>query len=101
MNAVGAVLFNSSFIGSSAGAAIQWQGGRTSFAIVAQAYGTGVFLQQLLPDNQTWIANSGAIGAIAQNLVVELSLPRGQYRLISNASSSIGVNAVFVTVPYN
>lgn len=98
MNAAGIILFNSSFIGSSAGNAVQWQGGRTSFAIVAQAYGTGLFLQQLLPDNQTWLTNSGAIAA---NQIVELSLSRGQYRLISNASSSIGVNAVFVTVPYN
>lgn len=91
------VLFNSSFIGSSAGTSVQWQGGRTILALVGTQYGAGVFLQGLAPDNATWIAINAA--AYSANQFTEYALSRGNYRMISNQGSSVGINATLITIP--
>lgn len=93
------VLSNSGFIGSSSGSALLWQGGRCSLSIVATAYGGGVFLQTLGPDGVTWI-NMNAT-TYSANQVTEYAIPRGQIKLVSNQSSSLGIYATLVSLPYS
>lgn len=92
------IFANSSFVGSSTGSAFQWQGGRSVLSIVATVYGGGVFLQALGPDGITWInVNASTYSA---NQITEYALPRGIYKIVSNQSSSIGVFATLVSMPY-
>lgn len=90
-------LFNSSFIGSSAGQSVGWIGGRGSLVLSAESYGGGVYLQ-LQNINGHWISvNASPFNA---DQVTAYDLPAGQYRMISNASSSINVSATLVSIPY-
>lgn len=92
------LIFNSSLIGSSVSGSIQWQGGRTILALVAQQYGTNVFLQGLGPDNVTWVNINSS--SFSTNQFTEYALPRGNYRILSNTGSSIALWATLVTLPY-
>lgn len=92
------VLSNSSFVGSSQGTAVQWQGGRTVLVVTATAYGGADFLQYLGPDGVTWInVNSTTYSA---NQITEYALPRGWYKFVNGQSSSVGVYATLVSMPY-
>lgn len=92
------ILSNSGFVGSSAGTAMQWQGGRSVLALVATAYGGGAFLQYLGPDGVTWININST--TYSTNQVTEYALPRGWYKFVSNQSSSLGVYATIISMPY-
>ncbi len=92
------VISNSSFVGSSSGTAFQWSGGRGVLAINATVYGGAVFLQMLGPDGVTWININAS--TYAANQVTEYALPRSTYKLVSGQSSSVGVYATLVSMPY-
>ncbi len=88
------------FAGSSAagGTLISWQGGRSALILNATVYASGaVYFQMLAPDNATFLNVGGPYGA---NQITSYDLPRGQYKLINGASSSIGVYAAIVSIPY-
>ncbi len=94
------ILSNSSFVGSSAagGTLTQWQGGRTALVLNASVYASGaVYLQMLGADGLTLLNVGGPYGA---NTLTSFDLPRGGYKVINGASSSIGVFATLATVPY-
>lgn len=90
-------LFNSSAIGSTAGQVYGWVGGRSAIVLSASQYGGGVFLQT---QSQTgrWVPVNGTTYSADQ--VTAYDLPAGQYRMISNAGSSVALSATLVTVPY-
>lgn len=90
-------LFNSSFIGSSVGTALVWDGGRGAIHITANQYGGGVFLQSQGP-NGRWVSINGTTFSADQ--VTEYALPAGQVRLISNQGSSINVSAKLLPITY-
>ena len=90
-------VFNSSAIGSTAGTAGFWSGGRATLVLSADQYGGGVFLQtQNL--SGAWAPVNGT--TYSANQVTAYDLPAGQYRMISNAGSSVNLCAVLVSVPY-
>lgn len=91
------VLFNGSAVGSTAGTAYGWVGGRSALVLTADAYGGGVYLQTQNQDG-TWVAINGT--NYSANQVTAYDLPAGQYRVISNASSSINLCATLVSIPY-
>ena len=93
------VLYNSSFVGSSAGTSFQWPGGRTGVAVQALAYGgaTGLQLQMQGPSG-SWI--NVASSFLSDQVYVFDAVP-SNYRIVEQASSSVGINAVMVPVPYN
>lgn len=95
MPAKGAVLFNSSIIGSNAVSAITWDGGRTSLVVNATQYGTSVNVQLQGPSG-AWIPISSSIIA---DQIFNFDAPPGQYRIVA-AGSSIGLAAVFTSTPY-
>ena len=90
-------LINSSFIGSSAGNAFYFEGGRSVVVVAATQYGGGVFLQTQAA-NQKWLAVNGTTYSADQ--VTAYDLPEGQYRMISNVGSTIGIAATLVPIPY-
>lgn len=90
-------LFNSSFIGSSAGDAFTWIGGRCSLVLTADQYGGGVFLQSQGPSGK-WVNVNGATFSADQ--VTGYDLPAGEVKLVSNQSSSINLCATLASVPY-
>lgn len=69
-------------------------GGRTSLVINATAYGT--LNLQIQGPSQAWINISSSL---VSDQVFTFDAPAGNYRL-NNTSSSVGVNAVLVSVPY-
>lgn len=89
---------NAALVGSSINTAIQWPGGRTAFILEASAFGTGVFLQMKSPSGQGINVNGTTYSA---NQITIYDLPAGSYALVNQGSSSIGVYAVLVTVPYD
>jgi hypothetical protein len=93
------VLSNSSFVGSSAGAVQQWTGGRAALVTAATSYSSGVLFQTLGPDNVSWITLNS--GTITTNSYVEYSLTRGQYRIISNSGTTVGLFATLASVEYS
>lgn len=93
----GVTLFNSSFIGSSAGNAFLYDGGRSVIVVAASQYGGGVFLQTQAA-NQKWVAVNGTTYSADQ--ITAYDLPPGQYRMISNVGSSIGLSATIVPIYY-
>lgn len=102
MNVNSAILCNSSFVGSTAanGASIvQWQGGRSVLSVVGTAYGTGLYLQTLGADNQTWINMNVNGSSLTVNTFTEIPTIRGQYKIVNNASSSIGIYAALCSIP--
>lgn len=90
------VLFNSSFVGSSAGTAQSWQGGRGAIVITADTYGGAVFLQ-FQAGGGKWLNVNGTTYSADQ--VTGYDLPAGQVKLVSQ-SSSVNVNACLVPIPY-
>ena len=90
-------LFNSSFVGSSAGPIVQWLGGRSAIVINASAYGGSVFLQLQGPSG-TWLNVNASTYSADQ--ITSYDLVPGQYKLVSGQSSSVGVNAVLAGVGY-
>ncbi len=89
----------SSFLGSSAGFASQWYGGRTALVINATAYGVSPGLQlQMLGPSGSWM--NVASSFVADQSFIFDAAP-GQYRMVSQSSISTAVFAVMVAVPYN
>ncbi len=95
MQAQGVVLFNSSFVGSSAGQAFAWPGGRSAIVISATQYGPGV-IPQIQAINRNWIPLCSSIVA---DQIFSFDAPPGQYRIISNAGTSIAL-AASLTITY-
>lgn len=91
------LIFNSSAIGSTAGGSVGWVGGRSALVLSANQYGGGVFLQAQ-NQNGTWVAVNGTTYSADQ--VTAYDLPAGQFRMISNAGSSINLCATLTTIPY-
>lgn len=88
-------VFNSSFIGSSAGSAVLWpKGAKGSLVITCEQYGSGVYLQ-FQAGNGNWVSLNSA--PIVYDFAYPFSLPAGQYRMISNAGSSIGMTAILTS----
>ena len=92
----GIILFNSSFIGSSVAQSQQWIGGRSALVINATQYGPGV-IPQFQGLSGAWIP---VCSAIVSDQYFPFDAPPGQYRLISNAGSSIGVVAGITAISY-
>lgn len=90
-------LFQSSFIGSSAGTSLTYDGGRSVIVIAANQYGGGVFLQTQAA-NGKWISINGTTYSADQ--VTSYDLPDGQFRMISNTGSSINLVATIVPIYY-
>lgn len=97
-NSVILVASGSFFAGSSSGSAVYWQGGRTALTIYASVFGGGVFLQSLGMDGRTWININGT--TYSANQVTAYDLPSGNYKIVSNASSSLSLQANLSTIPY-
>jgi hypothetical protein len=92
------VLHNSSFIGSSAGTAFLYEGGRSILVLSANQYGGGVFLQTQSLTGK-WVSINGTTYSADQ--VTAYDLPYGQFRLISNVGSSINLGAALMPVDYS
>ena len=94
------ILCNSSLVGSTAAATsgFNWQGGKSVLALSATAYGSVVYLQMLGPDGVTWISINAS--TYSANQVTAYDLPRGQYKIINGASSSVNIFATLASVPY-
>jgi hypothetical protein len=90
---------NQSLIGSSSLPSVQGLGGRSVLVVNASAYGgaTSLFLQCQGPSG-AWI-NVNSSGFTADT-IFPFDSPPGQYRLVSNASSTIGVYAVLSNIQY-
>lgn len=89
----------SSFLGSSAGSAQFWDGGRTALTIQATAYGVSPGLQlQMQGLSGAWINIASSF--VSDQLYVFDAVP-GQYRLVSQSSISTAVFAALVPVKYN
>jgi len=97
MAAKGITIFNSSLIGSSAGSAAFWSGGRAAFVVNAASYGPGLFLQFQGPSS-AWI-NINAVTYSADQ-VTTYDLPAGQYRVVNNSGNTVGMVAVISSVIY-
>lgn len=94
----GVVLSNTSFLAaSSVGTATLWTGGRAVISITADQYGGGVFLQSQGATGK-WISVNGTTYSADQ--VTAYDLPQGQVRIISNAGSSINLQAKLLPVSY-
>jgi len=98
MAARGKILFNSSFIGSSAAQSITWEGGRSALVAQALAYSAGGLQLQLQGPSGAWIKIGSSI---LSDQVFPFDGPAGTYRVTNeSASSIIGANVVMVTIPY-
>ena len=85
-----------SFTGISATtAAFALKGGKYQLAVVNIGAGT-VAVDQLGPDNSTWIA--GVIAAITGSGAATADLPPGQYRINVNAAGNIAASLVGIPV---
>lgn len=92
--------FNQILTGSSISSigAVPGMGGRSVLVVNATTYGTGSLFLQLQGPSGGWInVNSSAFTADA---IFNFDSPPGQYRLVSNQSSCIGVYAVMCNLQY-
>jgi hypothetical protein len=83
--------------GSTVGHNVTWNGGRGAIVIVASQYATGLFLAMQAPDG-SWININGT--TYSANQVTAYDLPAGQYRLVSQAGSSVALSARLCPVYY-
>lgn len=90
------VLFNTSFVGSSAGETFLWPGGRSAICITATSYGGAVFLQ-FQAGGGKWFNVNGTTYSADQ--ITGYDLPAGQVKLVSQ-SSSVNVHASLSPIPY-
>lgn len=99
MPAKGQVIYNSSFVGSSAATPITWDGGRSALIVQAAAYSAGALQLQMQGPTGGWMKIGSSLLA---DQIFSFDAPPGQYRMTneSGTSSVIGINAVLVTVPY-
>lgn len=89
----------SSFIGSSAGQAQFWDGGRSAVVIQAAAGGQyGTINLQMQGLSGTWMNIASSF--VADQLYVFDAVP-AQYRLTNQSGSSIGIFAALLPVQYN
>lgn len=98
MQSNGVVLYNSSFVGSSASQSIFWDGGRSVLAVTALVYAPNALQLQLQGPTGRWL-NVGS--SIVTNQLFPFDAPAGQYRMACQGSSVIGVSAKILTVNYN
>lgn len=89
-------LFNSSFIGSSVGSAAFWDGGRSAVVISATQYANPQL--QVQGPGGSWINIASSF--LSDQLFVFDACP-GQYRLVNQSGSSIGLVAALVPVKQN
>ncbi len=93
----GVTLFNSSFIGSSAATAQSWVGGRTAAVVDGGVFGANSLTLQHQGGLGNWINIASTF--LSTQLYV-FDAPPGMYRVVSNASSAIGVRVDLASVPY-
>ncbi len=89
---------NQNFVGSSAVPGVQGLGGRSVLVINASLYGAGSLFLQLQGPSGGWInVNSSAFTSDA---IFPFDSAPGQYRMVSNQSSAIGVYAIMANIQY-
>lgn len=100
MSARGGVVLanNVDFVGSSAagsGSQVQWIGGRTALTVNGQAYGGLVLQCQGIAPLASWIP---VCSSIVADGVFSFDLPPGQFQLVNQTSSAIGICAALTGV---
>lgn len=93
----GVQLFNSSFIGSQVSPETGFVGGRAALIIDATQYGPNGVIFQLQGTAKNWVP---VCSAIVSNQIFSFDAPAGNYRLVSNLGSSLGVGASLIPINY-
>lgn len=75
---------------SATGSAVQWDGGRGVFSVVATFGGGNVALQYLGPDESTWLTVGSALTA---NGLASFDLPPGRIRAAVTTATGVYARA--------
>lgn len=93
-----AILVNTSLLANSTiTSTVQWDGGRGTLVLSANQYAGHVFLQTQSAMGK-WISINGTTYSTDQ--VTAYDLPKGQYRMVSSAGSSVAFSATLVPIAY-